>query len=231
MQTIDHSVKQSAFKLRGRLCTLMVLQVLDTDLNQIDAQLAEVISCAPRLFDNNPVVLDAAHLAGQLFDVRGLCACLRKHGVIPVAVQSVDPSMYAEVNNLGLAIMHASASQDKPVKVEKNAVVTGKKTKLVTTPVRSGQQIVCKGGDLVVIASVSHGAELLADGHIHVYGTLRGRALAGLAGDRNARIFCHSLAAEMLCISGVYCLSDMIEPTDSPCQIYLQDDRIKIERV
>ena len=231
MKTMEHAVKQSAFKLRGRLCTLMVLQLLDADLKHIEAQLEEVVACAPRLFDNTPVVLDASRLSGQVFDVRGLCACLRARGIMPVAVQSVDSSMHTEINNLGLAILHASASQDKPVAVEQDAAVTNKKTKLVTTPVRSGQQVVSKGGDLVVVAPVSHGAELLADGHIHVYGALRGRALAGLAGDRNARIFCHSLQAEMLCIAGVYCLSDMIQAVDGPCQIFLQDDRIKIEPI
>jgi septum site-determining protein MinC len=90
---------------------------------------------------------------------------------------------------------------------------------------------VSKGGDLVITASVSHGAELLADGNIHVYGALRGRALAGIAGDKNARIFCQSLEAELVSIAGFYRLSDAIEPIASPCQIFIHDERIQIELI
>ena len=81
----------------------------------------------------------------------------------------------------------------------------------------------------MITASVSHGAELLADGNIHVYGALRGRALAGIAGNKQARIFCQSLDAELVSIAGVYRLSDVIEPMNVPCQIFIQDDRIQIE--
>ena len=76
---------------------------------------------------------------------------------------------------------------------------------------RSGQQVYARGGDLVVTAPVSAGAELMADGHIHVYDTLRGRALAGVQGDENARIFCRSLKAELIAIAGQYRLSDQID--------------------
>jgi len=84
---------------------------------------------------------------------------------------------------------------------------------LVTEPVRSGQQIFAERGDLVVVASVSPGAELIARGNIHVYGTLRGRALAGVHGDSAARIFCETLDAELIAIAGLYKLSDAIDPS------------------
>ena len=103
------------------------------------------------------------------------------------------------------------------------------KAKMQDSPVRSGQRLINKGGDLVITASVSHGAELLADGNIHVYGALRGRALAGMSGDIHARIFCMSLEAELLSIAGFYRLSDSIEPIHGPCQIYLENEQIKIE--
>jgi septum site-determining protein MinC len=83
---------------------------------------------------------------------------------------------------------------------------------LVTEPVRSGQQVFAERGDLVVVASVSPGAELIARGNIHVYGALRGRALAGVHGDNAARIFCEALDAELLAIAGLYKLSDAIDP-------------------
>lgn len=86
-------------------------------------------------------------------------------------------------------------------------------TLLVTEPVRSGQQIFAERGDLVVVASVSPGAELIAHGNIHVYGALRGRALAGVHGDNAARIFCQGLEAELIAIAGLYKLSDAIDPS------------------
>jgi septum site-determining protein MinC len=102
----------------------------------------------------------------------------------------------------------------------------------VTQPVRSGTQIYVRGGDLVVTAPVSPGAEIMADGNIHVYGVLRGRALAGASGDVEARIFCSRLEAELVSIAGHYLVSDQLPPEQrgSPVQIALVDDRLTIAR-
>ena len=105
-------------------------------------------------------------------------------------------------------------------------------SRLVTTPVRSGTQIYARGTDLVVTASVSPGAELVADGNIHVYGPLRGRALAGASGDTGARIFCSRLEAELVSIAGRYLVSEQL-PADQrgfPVQIALVDDQLTITR-
>ncbi|WP_313464059.1 septum site-determining protein MinC [Pseudomonas nitroreducens] len=93
------------------------------------------------------------------------------------------------------------AAEQKPAEPPAPVV---RPTKLVTTPVRGGVQIYAAGGDLIVLAPVSPGAELLADGNIHVYGPMRGRALAGVKGDTSARIFCQQLAAELVSIAGNY---------------------------
>lgn len=109
----------------------------------------------------------------------------------------------------------AKASEHKIAAVREVPVAypsTGS-TLLVTEPVRSGQQIFAERGDLVVVASVSPGAELIAHGNIHVYGALRGRALAGVHGDAAARIFCQGLEAELIAIAGLYKLSDAIDPS------------------
>lgn len=102
---------------------------------------------------------------------------------------------------------------------------------LVTEPVRSGQQIFAERGDLVVVASVSPGAELIARGNIHVYGTLRGRALAGVHGDSAARIFCETLDAELLAIAGLYKLSDAIDSSlrSRRVQAFLDDGTLRVE--
>src|SRR5690606_25553330 len=103
----------------------------------------------------------------------------------------------------------------------------------VTQPVRSGQQIYARGTDLVILAAVSPGAEVLADGHVHVYGALNGRALAGVRGNTNARIFCKSFRAELVSIAGIYGLSEQFDATLAgvPTQVSLQGDTLRIERL
>ncbi|MGH7108878.1 MAG: septum site-determining protein MinC, partial [Stellaceae bacterium] len=106
------------------------------------------------------------------------------------------------------------------------------RAQLVTQLVRSGSQIYARGGDLVVTAAVSPGAEIAADGNIHVYGALRGRALAGASGDRDARIFCSRLEAELVSIAGRYLVSEQLPPEQhgAAVQITLVDDVLTITR-
>ena len=103
--------------------------------------------------------------------------------------------------------------------------------RLITQPIRSGQQVYAAGGDLVVVAPVSAGAELLADGNIHVYGPLRGRALAGAKGDRDARIFCQQMEAELLSIAGHFKMEEDLSDSykGKPVQVYLRDHSLHIE--
>jgi septum site-determining protein MinC len=102
----------------------------------------------------------------------------------------------------------------------------------VTQPVRSGTQIYARGADLVVTAAVHTGAEIIADGNIHVYGPLRGRAMAGAAGDDEARIFCSRFEAELVSIAGRYLVSEQMPPEmrGLAVQITLDDDRLTISR-
>ncbi len=118
-------------------------------------------------------------------------------------------------------------AENEPPKAIKN------NTKIVRQTVRSGQQIYAPGGDLVIIGSVSTGAEILADGNIHIYGILRGRALAGVRGDTSRAIFCHSLQAELCSIAGIYILSDDVaaDKIGQNVQIYLEDEKLQIEAI
>jgi len=105
------------------------------------------------------------------------------------------------------------------------------KSKIVHTPIRSGQQVYAAEGDLIILSSVSAGAEILADGNIHVYGALRGRALAGVKGDTTARIFCHSLEAELVSIAGQYKISEDIDAAAAkkPAQVYLKENTLNFK--
>ena len=106
-----------------------------------------------------------------------------------------------------------------------------RRSRVVTRPVRSGQQIYAEGADLIVLAQVGEGAEVLADGHIHIYGTLRGRALAGVKGDESARIFCQQLEAELVSVAGNFILQDGLPKSllKKPAQISLQGERVVVE--
>lgn len=228
----ENAIQTQAFKLKGRLYTFTVIQVLNTNSEMFTQQLIDTVTRAPKLFDKTPVVFDLS-LVNQLeFDLQELLQLVRSHGMLPVAIQGGNAAHDTLAHGQGLAVLHASATQDKPIieqPLEHSHQAEPSKTKLLTTPVRSGQQVVAKGADLIVTSAVSHGAELLADGSIHVYGALRGRALAGISGDKEVRIFCQSLEAELVSIAGFYRLSDAIEPINKPCQIYLLDDHIQIE--
>jgi len=230
-------LKEQAFKLKGRLYTFTVLQLLNTEKDAFDQQLDEIIAKAPKLLHNTPVVLDCSAVPNEFLDLDAFCQSLRAHNLFPVAIQGATAFLSTLAQANGLAVLNASSTHDKALIEEPTpepaqpACVEGHTSKLFTSPVRSGQQVVCKGGDLVIAASVSHGAELLADGNIHVYGALRGRALAGISGDRNARIFCQSLDAELVSIAGFYRLSDAIDPPVGACQIYLKGENICIEPV
>lgn len=227
----ENITKTQAFKLKGRLYTFTVLQVISTEIELLSQQFAETVTKAPKLFDNMPVVFDLSIVNTMEFDLQELINIARQHGMIPVAIQGASALQATLAKCNHLAVLNASNSQDKPL-IDQTIEATPSvsiKSRLITNPVRSGQQVVAKGTDLIVTSSVSHGAELLADGSIHVYGTLRGRALAGLSGDLDARIFCQSLEAELVSIAGFYRLSDAIVPVNGPCQIYLMDEHIVVE--
>ncbi len=221
--------KTIAFQLKGGLYPLTALQLLHSELDLFEEQLLNKIRQAPKFFYHAPIVLDLQTLPQtedqMLFDP--LLAILQKHHLIPVGIKGGSQAQQAAASKAGLAILQDSAHKtldaksplDKPklhpTHSPKNEDFENSLThsRVIYEPVRSGQQIYVRGGDLIVLATVSHGAELLADGHIHVYGPLRGRALAGVSGDQKAHIFCQSLEAELVSIAGQYKISEDIEQT------------------
>jgi septum site-determining protein MinC len=240
----DNLLKTQAFKLKGRLYTFTVLELYHTDISLFEKQLVEVITAAPKLFENSPIVLDCSLLPDTELNLDDLFQTLRCQGLFPVAIQGANPVVAVLAQSKGIAVLNGTRAHDKMLfeneassePASNSSASSGSNSnsiknvnKLITSPVRSGQQVVSKPGDLIISASVSHGAELLAEGNIHVYGTLRGRALAGIAGDTNARIFCQALDAELISIAGFYRLSDAMKPLSQPCQIFLKDEQICIE--
>lgn len=232
---MDDVIEAQSFRLKGRLYTLTVLHLFNADLDLFVEQLTKAIQQAPRLFEDTSMVLDCSALVDLSIDLELFCQKMRELRVYPVGIQGGSAAIQNIAQKLGLPILRASAQQDKPLRERQSkdtdSVQTTSetpKTKFYASPIRSGQQIV-SGGDLIVTSPVSHGAELLAEGNIHIYGALRGRALAGITGDKQARIFCQALEAELIAIAGIYCLSDAMQIKPGPCQIFLKDDCIQIE--
>lgn len=236
-----------AVEFKGRMLTLSVLRLNAANLADIEGVLAAKVERAPDFFSNMPVLLDVAAEGVALAPTVEL---LRKHGLVPVAVFEPSPAVAASAAQAGLGVINdpRAARQAEKIAAEPAAqagsessaavppsqeapdnVVTAA-TKIVRTPVRSGQQIYARGGDLVVLGAVSPGAEVLADGNIHIYGALRGRALAGVQGDSKAQIFCSQLSAELVSVAGCYKISEDITGAAAgrAATIFLEGERLEI---
>jgi len=224
-------------RLQGAIFTIMVVRVVDPYDPALEREIAQQVALSPRFFAGAPAVIDLADCLGCIAeaDFEALKQLLRKHRLIAVGVQNASPVQRRLAAAAGLAIFGMASSGSRRASTESTEPratqngATGK-TRLVTQPVRSGAQIYARGGDLIVLAPVSAGAEVIADGHIHVYGPLRGRAIAGATGDVNARIFAHRLEAELVCIAGRYFVSEAIAPEyhKQAAQVALIDDQLRI---
>jgi septum site-determining protein MinC len=235
----EFSERTEPFQLKGGSFTTVVLKLIDPTNVDFFTQLKRRIRQAPALFKNAPVVIDLEDLAPEIarFDASSLGTWLRSQDLIPIGIQGGTEEQQQEAIAAGLPIvppprntttvMSEAKAQPTPIVEERGS----RAAMVVKEPVRSGRRIYAAKGDLVVLAPVSPGAELLADGHIHIYNTLRGRALAGLNGDRNARIFCQSLEAELVSIAGLYRVSEDIEKKvlKKSVQIFLEADRLRMD--
>ena len=228
MATRPSSVSRvQACELKGAGFTFTVLKVFDADPERIVRQVTRRIQQAPDFFKGAPIILDLQAVPEGDWDLSTLVERLRALDLVPVAVRGADSVHEQQARTLALGVLaegRSAAGEPRPTIVETMPI-----TRLVTEPVRSGQQIYAKG-DLVVVGPVSHGAELLAEGNIHVYGALRGRALAGLRGDRSARIFCRALEAELISVAGYYRLAEDVEPAlrGQTAQIYLEGENLHV---
>ena len=227
--------------VQGALFTVMVVRAGMLRDPAFADELAEQVERSPRFFQSAPVVLDLKGADGFTDSAEFARAgqLLRGHTLALVGVQNAEPGQLEAAAAAGLASFAPSATQPSRRTPQPAAAVAAAavpppraSARLVTGPVRSGTPIYARGPDLVVTASVSPGAELVADGNIHVYGPLRGRALAGASGDTGARIFCSRLEAELVSIAGRYLVSEQLpaEQRGFPVQIALVDDRLTVTR-
>lgn len=199
----------SVVEFKGRMLMVTVLQVKEPSLDKVNQALLAQLDNAHSWLNEVALVLDFMPNADEIF-IHEVVSMVRLHGLNLIAVSAASqvPEEVLIPLELGVVMLSGSRSAPKVEKEEKQiAPAQAVESILIAQPVRSGQQIYSRG-DLIVMNSVSTGAELMAEGHIHVYGNLRGRAMAGVRGKTDAKIFCQQLNAELVSIAGHYRVAD-----------------------
>lgn len=229
-------------RLRGRSIMALVLAPevpLGDWLSALDAQMER----SPNFFDSRPVVVDLGAIPAQQQGVAEFLQALESRGIRIIGTEGASSS-WPGIEAWGRP-MAPSSKPTRPVELpeekagkstlpENNASPESNTSEvnalIIEDPVRSGQSVVFERGDITILGSVASGAEVIAGGSVHVYGTLRGRAIAGLSGNPGARIFCRRLQAELLSIDGVYQTADDMPANvlGKPVQAWLDGDHMKI---
>lgn len=236
------------------------LRIRTLDVERLAAEMRDRVARAPKLFARAAVVVDFGGLAKtpDRATAQALVDALREAGVLPVALAYGTSDNDALAQALGLPLLakfrasyepvgdspgsaepRPAPEAPKPAKPEPqtqaehgSALQSGRAEPglIQTAPVRSGQQVYAESRDLTVLAAVGAGAEVIADGSIHIYGALRGRALAGAQGNEKARIFCREFHAELVAIAGNYKVLEDIpkELRGKAVQIWLDNEELRI---
>ncbi|MFW0767109.1 septum site-determining protein MinC [Trabulsiella odontotermitis] len=230
-------MSQTPLELKGSSFTLSVLHLHEAKPEVIRQALEDKIAQAPAFLRHAPVVVNISNLDDAV-SWHPLQQVISETGLRIMGVSGCkNVKLKAEIDSAGIPLLtegkekvsRAATAKTPPAPAKDVAPVT--KTRLIDAPVRSGQRIYAPQCDLIVTNHVSAGAELIADGNIHVYGMMRGRALAGAGGDREAQIFCTHLAAELVSIAGQYWLSDNIpaEFYGKAARLQLADDALTVQ--
>ena len=230
-----------------------ILHLHSIDVQEILQALKEKRDEAPALFLNSPLVVDCKSVVIQSvgLDFSALLTGLRGLSFVPVGMRHVDEDAISALIEAGWALLRDSNARKLELKAKEKEVELlssepepeepelvpeqseGNRVEVIKRPVRSGQQVHAPDGDIVILSHTSAGSEILAAGSVHIYGKLGGRVLAGINGDRSARVFCQSLEAELISIAGQYQLFDDAETSlvGQPAMISLDGDRLKIEPI
>ena len=252
------SAASSAFELKSAALTLVAVVLKTTDLARLSQALDERFADAPGLFDNDPVAIDLAQVrdADEPIDFVVLMHLLRGYKMLPVAVKAGNAQQMEDAHAAGLSEAHGGGPGALPVRqhapVDRSAApapaprattlaglpevieiaMPARTALVIDKPLRSGQRVYAKGADLIVLAVVSFGAEVIADGNIHVYAPLRGRALAGALGDTAARIFTTCMEPQLLSIAGIYRTTETELPAavlGKPAQVRLDGEKLVVQ--
>jgi len=233
---------KQGFQLKSASVSMTALELYYFESEDFEATLRDKISQAPGFFKDVPLIISLEKYEGMdsdldFFSIIGTC---RRHNIHVVGVRGGNENHRRMARGASLALIPGTNARDRDHASEPTTEAHAPETiaepisapavavpaKIISQPVRSGQQVCAAEGDLVILAPVQPGAEVMAAGNIHVYGPLRGRALAGVNGDENARIFCQSLEAELVSIAGHYKISEDLQGSGwkSAVQLQLRDD-------
>ncbi|MFB9069380.1 septum site-determining protein MinC [Pseudofulvimonas gallinarii] len=231
------TVMEAACDLRVGQVGVATLKLRRLDLDDIRNELASKLAAAPQLLTRAPVIVDLNAFSNlpDAATARAVLDAVRAGGVLPVGLTYGSPAVDALARELDLPLFSrfrsayesdnpaaavpapapAPAAAAAPAPAPAAAPVAAAGVRVHEGHVRSGQQIYARGQDLTIIGTVSTGAEVIADGNIHIYGALRGRALAGASGDTAARVFCREFNAELVAVAGNYRVLE-----DAPAQLH-----------
>jgi len=239
----------ASFDLKSVHLPLLALLLKSGDLDLLRREFGQRYGDQPDFFDHDPLLIDLQGLSADeaLPDLLQVSELLRAHRLRPVAVNVAGDAQRAAAQAAGLPLADAPlltrqgkapepSASAAPVAVPPPPPVPAPGALVIDKPLRSGQQVYARGADLVVMAMVNPGAEVIADGHIHVYAPLRGKAMAGARGNAQARIFSLAMAPELISIAGVYRTSEVPLPEalqGKPAQVRLlsnaEGDRLVID--
>lgn len=230
----------ATFEIKSANLPLVALRLKSADLDALVGEMTRQYGEQSDFFDNEPLVIDLSALTpdAPVVDFTRLIAVLRQHRLLPLAFKGGTDAQAADALAAGLVAapdavdtrVHAAparseaAAEPAPVAPEPAPPPAALSALVIDKPLRSGQQVYARGRDLVVMAMVNAGAEVIADGHIHVYAPLRGKAIAGARGNADARIFALGLEPELISIAGIYRTTENALPPEvwgRPTQVRL----------
>lgn len=257
MAVVQKANAPTALEIKSAALTLIAVVLKTTDLAALARELDARVAHTPGLFEHEPVVIDlgAVRDVAEPVDFEALIELLRRYDMLPIAAKrgGTDQMLAALAAGLAAAPEGAPAAASAQERAESRPTpqpevmltevirevvrevpvpVPAATTLVLDKPLRSGQQVYARGGDLVVMAAVSFGAEVIADGNIHVYAPLRGRAIAGARGNTDARIFSTCMEPQLVAIAGTYRTLEADLAADvfgKPAQVRLEGEKLVVE--
>lgn len=221
-----------ALEFKGRMLSITRVRILDENPTAIEVQLKTYTRSLGEAAEGLPLLLEADSPVA----LKPVLAAMRAAGVQPIAV--MEGPLAAAARECGLAVLakdtiSETSPRAAPAPAAPAPSAERRPARVVTEPIRSGQQIYAESADLIVMTTVSPGAEVIADGCVHVYGPLRGRAIAGARGDIHARVFCRRMEAELLAVAGIYAVADQMQGAlrGVAAQAYLKNGVLTIDKL
>ena len=257
---MQKSLTRKPIEIKIATVVAVAVSLHQSELSVLETAFKEMTGNSPDFFDDEFAVIDVESIAQDKIDWQAVIALLKSSGLHAVAVRNATEEDHAVIRSLGLSIDVVSKGRPElpqsqieveepksiaPIEVKPTMIEPPVTTiaptqgqavpaMLVDTPVRAGQRVYARGCDLIITAAVNNGAEVIADGSIHIYAPLRGRALAGAMGNTNARIFAQTMEAELVSIAGIYRTFDQGFPelaAQQPVQIKLTGDSIDVSSI